>query len=249
MRGKIALTSSLVAHVDRTIPQEHLGPDPSRVPMTEEDYAAAAADILAASGKGPLWVFGYGSLLWNPGFAFVERRAACLRGWHRAFCMQLLRFRGSPEQPGLMLALDHGGSCKGEVFRIDEASAPAEVDKLLRREIPYRRLARAWRWVDVDTGDRRQKALTFYAGMRRDRFYVRLPLDVQAHMLARAAGHGGSGAAYLHQTVMKLEELGIHDRYLWQLQHLVAAEIRTMFPDLPDDGAASPQASDTAPLG
>ena len=66
--------------------------------------------------------------------------------------------------------------------------------------------------------------------MRRDVFYARLPIHTQAHMLARAAGHGGSGAAYLHQTVTKLEELGIHDRYLWELQHLVAAEIRAMSP-------------------
>ena len=111
-------------------------------------------------------------------------------------------------------------------------SRPAELDKLVRREIPYRRLARAWRWVDIDIDGKREKALTFYAGMRRDMFYVNLPLHAQAHMLARAAGHGGSGAAYLHQTVMKLEELGIHDTYLWELQTLVAAEIRTMFPDL-----------------
>jgi cation transport protein ChaC len=232
VRGKLTLTSDLVACVERKIPQDHLGADPHRVPMTDEDFAAATAEILAALGDGPLWIFGYGSLLWNPGFNFEERRMARLRGWHREFCMQLMRFRGSPEQPGLMLALDHGGSCKGEIFKVAEPAAAAEVDKLLRREIPYRRMARAWRWVDVDIGGARQRALTFYAGMRRDMFYVRLPIHAQAHMLARAAGHGGSGAAYLHQTVMKLEELGIHDRYLWQLQHLVAAEIRAMFPEL-----------------
>ena len=93
-------------------------PTPDRVPMTDEDFAAAVAQIIQAAWPGPVWVFGYGSLLWNPGFDFEERRPARLRGWHRAFCMQLFRFRGSPEQPGLMLALDHGGSCKGEVFRI-----------------------------------------------------------------------------------------------------------------------------------
>ena len=228
MRRKLVLTPDLVARVDRTVPQDHLPPDANRVPMTDEDYAEAIAQILAAHGPGPLWVFGYGSLLWNPGFGFEERRPARLRGWHRAFCMQLFRFRGSPEQPGLMLALDHGGSCKGEVFRIAAPGVAEELLKLLRREIPYRRLARAWRWVDVDIHGERQKALTFYAGMRRDLFYARLPLHTQAHMLARAAGHGGSGAAYLHQTVLKLEELGIHDSYLWELQHLVAAEIRAM---------------------
>jgi cation transport protein ChaC len=228
MRKRLTLTPDLVARVDRVVPQDHLPPDQNRVPMTDEDFREAVARILAEHGPGPVWVFGYGSLLWNPGFLYTERRPARLRGWHRAFCMQLYRFRGSPEQPGLMLALDQGGSCRGEVFRIAEAEAAAELEKLVRREIPYRRLAKAWRFVGVDIAGHREKALTFYAGMRRDLFYARLPIHTQAHMLARAAGHGGSGAAYLHQTVMKLEELGIHDSYLWELQHLVAAEIRAM---------------------
>lgn len=228
MRRKVVLTPELVARVERKVPQDHLPPDPHREPMTDADYAEAVARIIAAHGSGPIWVFAYGSLLWNPGFIFTGRRTATLRGWHRAFCMQLSRFRGSPEQPGLMLALDHGGSCKGEVYRIDEAAAAIELDKLLRREVPFRRIASAWRWVEVDIAGAKQKALTFYAGMRRDRFYVDLPIHTQAHMLARAAGFGGSGAAYLHYTVMKLEELAIHDSYLWELQHLVAAEIRAL---------------------
>lgn len=226
MRRKLVLTPDLVARVERKVPQDHLPPDPHREPMSDADYADAVAHIIGQHGPGPIWVFAYGSLLWNPGFIFTERRTATLRGWHRAFCMQLSRFRGSPEQPGLMLGLDHGGSCKGEVYRIEEAQAATELDKLLRREVPYRRIASAWRFVDVDIAGSRQKALTFYAGMRRDRFYVDLPIHAQAHMLARAVGFGGSGAAYLHYTVMKLEELGIHDSYLWELQHLVAAEIR-----------------------
>lgn len=228
MRRKLVLTPDLVARVERKVPQDHLPPDPDRVPMTDADYAEAVAHIIARHGPGPIWIFAYGSLLWNPGFDFTERRTATLRGWHRAFCMQLSRLRGSPEQPGLMLGLDHGGSCKGEVYRIDENAAAAELDKLLRREVPYRRIASAWRFVDVDIAGTKQKALTFYAGMRRDRFYVDLPIHAQAHMLARAAGWGGSGAAYLHSTVMKLEELGIHDSYLWELQHLVAAEILSL---------------------
>jgi glutathione-specific gamma-glutamylcyclotransferase len=230
VRTKLVLTPELVARVDRKLPDP--GPDADREPMTDTDYAATRDDVLHSLDGRTLWIFGYGSLLWNPGFDFVERLPARLRGWHRSFCIQLKRFRGSPEQPGLMLALDHGGSCKGEVFRVASGTEQAEIEKLLRREIPYRRLMRAWRLVEVDIHGKRQQVLTFYAGIRRDFFYVRLPIHQQAHMLARAAGHGGSGAAYLHQTVMKLEELGIHDTYLWQLQHLVAAEIRAMFPDL-----------------
>lgn len=228
MRRKLVLTDDLVARVERKVCQDHLPPDPDRVPMTDADFAETVTTIISRHGPGSIWVFAYGSLLWNPGFAFTERSAATLRGWHRAFCMKLSRFRGSPEQPGLMLGLDHGGSCKGEVLRIAEQGAAVELDKLVRREMPYRRIASAWRFVDVDVAGARQKALTFYAGMRRDRFYVDLPIHAQAHMLARAAGFGGSGAAYLHQTVVKLEELGIHDSYLWELQHLVAAEIREM---------------------
>jgi len=228
MRRKLVLTPDLVERVERKVPQDHLPPDPYREPMTDADYAEAVSSIIAQHGPGAIWVFAYGSLLWNPGFDFAERRTATLRGWHRAFCMQLSRFRGSPEQPGLMLALDHGGSCKGEAYRIAETASAAELEKLLRREVPFRRIASAWRWVDIDIAGQKQKALTFYAGMRRDRFYVDLPIHAQAHMLARAAGFGGSGAAYLHHTVMKLEELGIHDTYLWELQHLVAAEIRAL---------------------
>lgn len=228
MRRKLVLTPDLVARVDRKVPQDHLPQDPDRVPMSDADYGEAVSRILSQHGPGPIWVFAYGSLLWNPGFDFAERRTAMLRGWHRAFCMQISRFRGSPEQPGLMLALEQGGCCKGEVFRIAEQGAAVELDKLMRREVPYRRLVNAWRWVSVDIAGARHKALTFYAGMRRDRFYVEYPIHAQAHMLARAAGWGGSGAAYLHHTVMKLEELGIHDTYLWELQHLVAAEIREM---------------------
>lgn len=228
MRRKLVLTPELVARVDRKVPQDHLPPDPDREPMTDADYAEAVSRILEQHGPGTIWVFAYGSLLWNPGFTFAERRTATLRGWHRAFCMKLSRFRGSPEQPGLMLALDHGGSCKGEAYCIAEEGVATELEKLLRREVPFRRIASAWRWVEVDIAGARQRALTFYAGMRRDRFYVDLPIHAQAHMLARAAGFGGSGAAYLHFTVMKLEELGIHDSYLWELQHLVAVEIENL---------------------
>ena len=232
MRAKLVLTPELVARVDRKIAQDHLPADPARVAMTDADFTTTVSDILASHGAGPLWIFGYGSLLWNPGFAFDARRPARLRGWHRAFCMELNRFRGSPEQPGLMLALEHGGSCKGEAFRVAEATAAVELEKLIRREIPFRRMAGAWRWVELDLEGGKHKALTFYAGMRRDVFYVDLPIHQQAHMLARAAGFGGSGADYLHQTVTRLDAIGIHDTYLWDLQHLVAAEIRAMFPDL-----------------
>lgn len=142
--------------------------------------------------------------------------------------MLLKRFRGSPENPGLMLALESGGSVRGELFEIPPGDAAVQIGKLLRREIPYRRLAPGYRWLTARTEHGPQRALTFYAGMRKDRFYVTHSIEEQARLIARAAGHGGSAAAYLFQTVEKLEELGIHDRYIWHLQELVADEIRRM---------------------
>jgi cation transport protein ChaC len=233
MRYPLRLTPELVGKVERRVPQDDLPPDPRRVPMAEEDYAGELDAILKRREEGPLWVFAYGSLLWNPGFDFSERRTATLRGWHRAFCMEVRRFRGSPEQPGLMLALEHGGCCRGEAFLIPEPMIASQVGKLLRREIPYRREVRGWRFVTLDIAGRRRRALTFYAGMRGDAWHVVHDIHQQARMLARAAGHGGSGAYYLHRTVMALEALGIRDSYLWQLQHLVAAEIRTAHPGPP----------------
>ena len=223
---KIRLTADVVALVDRTEPDP--GPDAEREPMSEKDYADATADILALNGAGPLHVFGYGSLLWKPGFEYEQRVPAAIHGWHRSFCILLNRFRGSPENPGLMLALDHGGSCRGELFRVAGGQVAAQADKLLRREVPYRRLARAYRFVIAKTPEGPVRALTFYAGMRRDRFYIAHAIEDQARLIARAAGHGGSAAAYLFETVWKLEELGIHDRYIWHLQELVAEEIRSL---------------------
>ena len=96
MRRKLVLTPDLVARVERLVPQDDLPLDPGREPMMDADYVEAVARILAQHGPGPIWVFAYGSLLWKPGFDFTGRRHATLRGWHRAFCIQLSRFRGSP---------------------------------------------------------------------------------------------------------------------------------------------------------
>ena len=214
MRAKLVLTPELVARVERKVPQDHLPDDPNRVRMADADYASAVARCLGRTSERPIWVFGYGSLLWNPGFEFVERRTATLRGWHRSFCMELNRFRGSPEQPGLMLALEQGGCCKGEVFRLaDERPRRRDRETVPPRSSISPHWPDAWRWVSVDIAGERQKALTFYAGMRGDIFHVRHPIHQQAHMLARAAGFGGSGAVLSAADSGKAGGAG-HPRYL-----------------------------------
>ena len=223
---KLRLTAELLALVDRV--EADPGPDPDRVPMSDADYDALSADILAMFADGPLWLFAYGSLLWNPGFDFEDCHPARAHGWHRSFCMKLSRFRGSPENPGLMLALDRGGSCRGQIMKIAASARSEQLGRLLKREIPYRRLMKGYRKIGVQSRQGSIEVLTFYAGMRGDKFYSPHPIEEQAKLIARAAGHGGSAAAYLFQTVNKLEELGIHDSYIWRLQALVADEIRRM---------------------
>ena len=113
------LTAEHVARVFRDVPAEDIIPGPGMVKMTGEDYAAAVTRLLASGPQTrDTWFFAYGSLIWKPACEFVEIRTGIVRGWHRAFCLGWNeRFRGSPENPGLMLALDRGGACKGVLYR------------------------------------------------------------------------------------------------------------------------------------
>lgn len=219
----MALTAALVARCHRSEPDP--GPNPTYTTFTDAGYDAAVAMLLRQRPPGPLWVFAYGSLIWKPACESVERRRATAYGWHRAFSLELRRWRGSAAQPGLMLALERGGRCDGLICRLPESDVSTQLGRLLRRELSGPDGLRAVRWITVhgDAGTRR--ALAFWAGLQGLDRNVRLPLARVAHILARACGHVGSGAEYLFQTVTKLEELGIRDRNLWRLQQLVAAEI------------------------
>lgn len=188
----------------------------------------ADLDLLAArltqDRPRPIPVFAYGSLIWNPGFDIQSRRRATAIGWHRSFSISLDHFRGSPERPGLMLALASGGSCEGLVFEIAEETEMQSLRAILRRELVAHELAANARWIEVETERGREQALTFYADPV-DVQIAELTVREQAQRLARAAGAAGSGAEYLLRTVLGLAELGIHDEYIWTLQQLVAEEI------------------------
>lgn len=217
------LTEELVARVERLEP-EH--PGRRGLPWMEDaDYARHAARLLEEAGEGPVWIFAYGSLIWKPAFAPAAERPAVLHGWRRSFCIHLESWRGTPEEPGLMLALERGGSCRGMAYALPEAERAAAMEALLRREIGYEVDFSSVRWVTVRGEAGPFRALVFYAAPLHPGMHVRLTLDEQVRRLARAAGHMGSCAAYLRNTVQHLEELGIRDRYLWQLQRLVAEEI------------------------
>lgn len=226
-RRVMALTAELVARCHR--PEPDRGPELQYEYFEDADYQAAAEKLLSGRPVGPLWLFAYGSLIWKPDVPLGQQRRARAHGWHRSFCMSLTRWRGSPEQPGLMMCLDRGGSCEGVIFRLSESDALVHVNQLLQREIGSHEALDSVRWITVRSGHETLRALTFYAKPSLlDNYVGRWPLEKVAHNLARACGHVGSGAEYLYRTVSKLEELGIRDRRLWRLQELVAGEIAAM---------------------
>jgi cation transport protein ChaC len=228
LKESLALTPELVAMVDRTEPDP--GPDPGRHDPSDAEFSAMAADVLAEAPDGDLWLFAYGSLIWNPGHDFLEHRRATAIGWHRSFCLRLTRWRGTREVPALMMALDRGGSCTGLAYRLPTGDRLQQIERLLRRETDGVPATNVPRWISVTAGGGTIRALAFVASRTGLAYAGKQPHERVAQVLARAAGHWGSAAAYLERTVNKLDEHGIRDRNLWVLQKLVAEEIRGMRP-------------------
>lgn len=225
------LTAAHVARVHRPMPDPGPQVFPGLRMATDADFTATVGEMIATRPPGPFWLFGYGSLIWRPETAYVESRQALARGWHRRFCLGWdYRFRGSRETPGLMMALDRGGQCRGMLYRLPEDTLAAELDRLLRREMSMVPSAFPWRWVDVISDGGPVKALTFAMNRKSGRYIADLSDEQLADVLARAVGFRGSMAEYLFSTVQKLEELGIHDRNLWRLQALVAERIDAAHP-------------------
>jgi cation transport protein ChaC len=220
----MALTPEHVAQVHRAL--DDPGPDPALAYHTDEDYDAVVRGLMAMHPGGlDAWLFAYGSLIWRPELEHVEARRGTARGWHRSFCFRIERFRGTREQPGLMMSLDRGGQCQGVVFRLAVDNLEGQLGRLVRREMTVKPPNNLPRWITVETDQGPLRALAFVMN-RQSRFYTgRLPPEQVADMLARACGHSGSCAEYLHNTVAHLEEHGIRDRNLWRLQALVAERI------------------------
>jgi glutathione-specific gamma-glutamylcyclotransferase len=224
---QMALTPDLLAQVHRVL--EDPGPDPNLVYHTEEDYNAIVQQLLATHAGGQdLWLFAYGSLIWKPEVDHVEERIGTAHGWHRAFRLQITRWRASDELPGLMMGLDRGGQCRGALYRIPAASVEANLGKLVRREMSAKPPTNVSRWIRVETDVGPVQAIAFVLN-RKGRVYAgKVSPEETASLLAKACGHWGSCAEYLHNTVMHLEERGIHDRNLWRLQALVAERIKAV---------------------
>ena len=228
-RSKMALTAELVKLCDR--PEPDTGPNPHFTPIEPAELDALTQKLLNELGSEKLWLFAYGSLIWKPNFSFVAQRRGTIHGWHRSFCLELTTWRGTPQLPGLMLALDHGGRCDGIVYQLPDGEHREHIRRIVGREITAKEDLDMVRWVTVHTASGPLSALVFWAGPKGKGIALKLPLERVAWVLARACGHGGSCASYLYHTVTQLEELGIHDRNLWKLQELVADEIQTSVRD------------------
>ena len=215
------------AHV--TLVPPYLGPaqpfETAGEVATEADLHAIMTGLLATAPP-EVWIFAYGSLIWNPGFIPAEDRPARLTGWHRKFCLGWITiYRGCPDRPGLMLALDRGGSCRGVALRLNPTSVQDDLMSVLRREMPLRPAAYAPRCGRVDTDQGPVTAL-FFPIDRQTEFYVNPVSETQVvTSLSTAAGDKGTMAEYLLQTVTHLQHRGLHDSYLWRLQRAVARQI------------------------
>jgi cation transport protein ChaC len=192
--------------------------------LTEEERAESVASTLAMRPDGDVWIFGYGSLIWNPAFKTVERRTARVEGWHRSFCMSIIAGRASPSSPGLMLGLDKGGHCLGSAFRLDEADVASELTLLWRREMLCRG-AYIPRWLELigEDGLAFGHAIAFTINPKGEKYAGDMPTDAAVSRLATASGGLGSCADYLFQTRDGLRAHGIPDPALERLAIRVEA--------------------------
>jgi cation transport protein ChaC len=194
--------------------------DPARAYVSVYPVDPMPASIAALrDGREPVWVFAYGSLMWNPDFDFAESRPSFLYGYHRSFCLYSRDYRGTPERPGLVLGLDRGGSCHGIAYRLPPELVAASLDRIWAREMTGRVYEMRRVLLRTATG-----TVTGHACVvRRESpdYAGRLSVEEAARLLAVAVGGRGTGREYLANTVRHLDELGIHDRLL----HRIAARV------------------------
>jgi cation transport protein ChaC len=170
-----------------------------------------------------LWVFGYGSLIWRPGFDHAERVPARLIGAHRALCVFSHVHRGTPEKPGLVMGLDLGGACRGIAYRVTAKQRAETIAYLRAREQAtnvYREVMRSVTLLGEP--ERRVDALVYMIDRRHVQYAGRLDLATQLHLVRQGHGQSGPNREYVLSTVQALEALGLHDRDL----HLLAERLK-----------------------
>jgi cation transport protein ChaC len=170
-----------------------------------------------------LWIFGYGSLMWKPGFEFIEKTQARLFGYNRRLCIYSFRHRGTPERPGLVLGLDRGGSCSGMAFRIAADKAAEVTEYLWHREM----ISGVYKptMAKIDIGDRRVDAGTFVANPAHRQYCAMRDPEIMKALVLQGVGESGANPDYVFNTVSHLDELGLQDRVLHKLADQLREEL------------------------
>lgn len=203
---------------------------PARTQLTP--ISAVHTGMTTDDDKHALWVFGYGSLMWRPGFAFEAQVPAKLHGHHRALCVYSVMHRGTYEKPGLVLGLDHGGDCHGVAFRVPAGAENDTVAYLREREQVTDVYVEAYRTVELQDGSERfVTALTFLADPTHKQYAGRLDFDAQLRIVRDCRGQAGANIDYVLNTVAHLEALGVRDPLL----HGLADRLRNESGDPPAD--------------
>lgn len=171
------------------------------------------AQFLDRLPRGDLWVFGYGSLMWSPGFRPSAKSAALVRGYHRALCILSNRYRGTPEKPGLVMGLCRGGSCWGMALRVPAARVRRVLSALWKREMLNQVYKPTLLPVLISPG-RRIRALAFVADTTHRQFVRELDLHGRARLVAQGIGQRGRCVDYIRNTLEHMLELGVNDPHL-----------------------------------
>ena len=167
---------------------------------------------------GDFWVFGYGSLMWRPGFDHLERHRAHLFGFRRALCVRSFVHRGTEQRPGLVLGLDKGGSCIGVAFRVCDSRRAETIDYLRERELVTHVYRERWLNIALDDG-RRVPALGYVVDQHHRQYAGRMGVEEAASHVSGAHGQSGPNEEYVANTVEHLRQMGIRDRWLEAVAH------------------------------
>lgn len=191
---------------------------PTETETDDAYYSVIDKDLIASrrvtlEPGAELRVFGYGSLMWRPDFPYIDIVPASLHGYHRAFCIRSTHYRGTRENPGLVLGLDRGGMCHGRMFRVKPEHAAEVAEKLHQREMVTGVYEPRWVKVRLEHGQI-ATALTYVADRKHPQYAGKLDVAEMARRIRRAVGRTGSNVEYLRNTVQHLEEMGIHEGVL-----------------------------------
>ena len=179
-------------------------------------------EFMAELPEGDLWVFGYGSLMWSPGFSYRQKLLGRVHGYHRALCILSTRYRGTSRKPGLVMGLCRGGSCWGMAYRVHAEGVRRALARLWKREMPRRVYAPRLLRVQL-RGGREVKALAFLADPTHPAYVRELDLHGRARLVAQGIGQRGTAVDYIRNTLAHMDEVGVSDPHLERILHAALA--------------------------